>query len=107
MEKHLICFHPLWAGLSFQSPVWAYAALAAYAAGFHPLWAGLSFQSRQSTGLSRQKCPTLYVSIPFGRVSVFKAHGRAEGILQLKRGCFHPLWAGLSFQRKIDPTRDL
>ena len=39
--------------------------------GFHPLWAGLSFQSR--VGPSRSKWRrSSSVSIPFGRVSVFK-----------------------------------
>ena len=41
--------------------------------GFHPLWAGLSFQSKlDDMGYSISWGTE--VSIPFGRVSVFKEH---------------------------------
>ena len=115
-------FHPLWAGLSFQRIAHAYCpfydgllfpsplggsqfsktepnslwALDFSTFGFHPLWAGLSFQSRLS--IASQWDAHCQVSIPFGRVSVFK--GGVEVINWAARVAgFHPLWAGLSFQR--------
>jgi len=41
-------------------------------ASFHPLWAGLSFQ-RNNKNLIAEVARMAPVSIPFGRVSVFKA----------------------------------
>ena len=62
---------------------------------FHPLWAGLSFQRRYNISI----VPEEYVSIPFGRVSVFKVSQKRTVMSQIDSQGFHPLWAGLSFQR--------
>ena len=89
-------FHPLWAGLSFQSQRRLMAMALAYK-GFHPLWAGLSFQrevARTAPDLVRR----VGVSIPFGRVSVFKGRIGNTFLNSIVSRSFHPLWAGLSFQ---------
>ena len=90
-------FHPLWAGLSFQRRVAQRPLLVLRRPGFHPLWAGLSFQSEALCD-RRSRAGDRFPS-PLGGSQFSKpqpALGRKpRGFLG-----FHPLWAGLSFQRE-------
>ena len=92
------CFHPLWAGLSFQRNDAPYQPVIRALIEFPSPLGGSQF-SKASRGRGRSLDRSLRVSIPFGRVSVFKATGGPSRSSSPRTG-FHPLWAGLSFQSR-------
>ena len=101
LSSGIMSFHPLWAGLSFQSQggiPHARPGMAGPGLTFPSPLGGSQF-SKQPDDVLLLLHPVPVVSIPFGRVSVFKVIGGQMVDLILQG--FHPLWAGLSFQSEI------